>query len=231
MIGSPSLAMLEQLSTALERHPSFSARLAPHLSQQLLLPRRTSSQDGGPSSSGVRKYVRRTFYVGVTLALLFLASYIHQSRQQVLELKQYQESCSTEDAITTTLARSTIIVQTALVCVNVILAVRGVKIWHLIKRLRVERWVHDIARSPLPGVARAAAGLGNVLRPLKLPFRPFAAVRAARLAHIQSKVSRAAELHAKNAKATTTHARPMLSWCNRARALLTSHVFKLRIWL
>ena len=128
-----------------------------------------------------------------------------------------------EGAITQTITRSAIIVQTTLICVNVILAVRGVKVWQVIKRFRVERWIREIARSPLPGVVRVSSWVGRAFRPLKLPLRPFAAMRAAR----QARIRKAAELQAK----VEADAKPVLGMLIRAHGFVTSHALKLRIHL
>ena len=73
----------------------------------------------------------------------------------------------------------------ALMALNVVMAVRGVQIWHLLQRVGFEGWIHTIA-SQLPWTRRVARVFNvatmpvrQALRPLRAPFRPLGAWRAA----------------------------------------------------
>mmetsp|Transcript_44445 Transcript_44445/g.92791 ORF Transcript_44445/g.92791 Transcript_44445/m.92791 type:complete len:282 (-) Transcript_44445:502-1347(-) len=173
-----SAVMLSRLRSMLARHPSFHEDLT----------RRVQSELTPPPQQHVamhRVVFRRSFYVLVTIALASLASHLAKSQMHIAALEKalQEEKKSREgkyDRFAHAVSVSTTSAQVTLITLNIILAVRGVKIWHLIKRLRVERWIKQISMSPLPGMVRVASWIGIATRPLRRSFRPRAALRAFR---------------------------------------------------
>lgn len=178
---SASNEMLAQMAMFLKRHPSFEAQLnQPRLREQ----RSRTEPDGGPSRHGWRKVSRRSFYVLVVVALLAVALKLHElTRQEAARVQADAElaRARSRTAVAERALRSAVAGNVALMGLNVVLAVRGVQIWHLLQRVGVEGWIHTIAAN-LPWTRRVARGWQVLTMPvrksasaLRLPFRPIAA--------------------------------------------------------
>ena len=63
-----------------------------------------------------------------------------------------------------TLSKSALTIQSALIVVNVIMAVRGVQIWQLVTRVGVEEWIRNIQMSPLPAAVRVVSSMYYIER-------------------------------------------------------------------
>jgi len=194
-IESPNTTVLRSLANHLRRHPSFMDELADSDRSPPAL-RRSHS----PSKRGWRKTARRSFYVLVTAALVLLAvctgKIASAERTRLAEQQRQFERLryETQQGELRTVSKGALTLQCSLIVLNVILAVRGVQIWQLVKRFGVEEWIRQIHMSPLPATVRVASWLGRALRPLRLPFRPFAAIRAAQVAQAERAIAEAARL-------------------------------------
>lgn len=148
-------------------------------------PQRASSLP--PSSRLSASHVavsRRSFYVLVVVALLAVALKLHElTRQEAARVQADAElaRARSRTAVAERALRSAVAGNVALMGLNVVLAVRGVQIWHLLQRVGVEGWIHTIAAN-LPWTRRVARGWQVLTMPvrksasaLRLPFRPIAA--------------------------------------------------------
>ena len=81
--------------------------------------------------------------------------------------------------------RTSVAVNVGLIVVNVVLAVRGVQIWHLLQRVGFEGWIHTI-RTHLPWTRRVSRvftwvtmPVRRAVRSVRVPLRQAALARAA----------------------------------------------------
>ena len=161
------------LIEAIERHPKF---------RQLL-----REDDGSPARAGWRKRSRRAFYVVVVLALLGVSARLHTldvqwreaARREADAIAELVRSTEVEKASERALTRSaerralqtSVVLNLALIGINVILAVRGVKIWHLLQRVGFEGWIRTVA-SHLPWTRRVTRVWGWATLPVRKAVRP-----------------------------------------------------------
>lgn len=189
------------MTTILARHPSFveildrARALSPPGAARIW-------EAGAPSQFGYRKYVRRSFYVLIVLVLAFVSYQLHElivienervAREVELELRRIEMEQNSRAL------RTAVVGNLGLMGLNVFIAVRGVKIWHLLQRVGVENWIRTIA-SQLPWTRRVGAVLRVGSYPLRAairPFRaPFAAVRAREAARLREAAEAAARARA-----------------------------------
>lgn len=91
-----------------------------------------------------------------------------------------------------------------MLALNVLLAVRGVKIWQLITTLRVEQWIREVIPQ-MPFATRAVKVANWATLPLRLPFRPLVALHRRQVQmQMQMAAERLAALERAKASATTT---------------------------
>ena len=183
--GRASKQMLLEMAAFLERHPSFSVALRDRLSPSKQWSGSTLEKWAGlaPSVAGWRKHVRRLFYVLIVMALLVISKQMHDL-QELEGLRQREED--EQHLLESQLAvRTAVVGNFALMALNIVLAVRGVQIWHLLQRVGFEGWIQTIA-SQLPWTRRVARVVNvatlpvrQALRPLRAPFTMRKAARDA----------------------------------------------------
>jgi hypothetical protein len=175
--SSSSSVLLEQMERFLERHPSVADRLRP------LSPSFESWSPGrwqGASSNRWRQWVRRSFYVLIVIAFIVVSRSVHQlsvqekirrERDEVMLVNRGQIDASSKAL------RTAVVANAGLMALNIVLAVRGVKIWHLLQRVGFEGWIQSFRRAG--GVARVLnLATMPVRQAVRLPFRPLEAMAA-----------------------------------------------------
>lgn len=207
MRGS-SNALLNEMALFLERHPSFA--------DSLRSPTKRAWLAGSPTR-GWRPIYRRTFYVLIVVALLGVTLKVNRVAAQGAEVKLEVDrekavlaSRSAELSLEKQQMKSAIAGNVLLMGLNVLIAVRGVRIWALLKRVGFEGWVHSIARN-LPWTRRAVRVLNyatlpfrQAIRPLRLPFHLRAqAQQAAREAAAREAAARSFRPLTQSAQAVT----------------------------
>lgn len=153
---------------------------------------------GTPRGGKLRKYGRYAFRVLVACALLFITRRLHQLQQ--IERERQLEEAAAHKVATQLAMRTAVAGNFALMFLNVVLAVRGVQIWHLLQRVGFEGWIHTIA-SHAPWTRRVARVVNvatmpvrQALRPLRMPLRPISHWRAQ--AAMRAQLEREAALRA-----------------------------------
>ena len=167
------------LLEALETHPRFNEILE------------SAASAGSPTRRGWRKHARRAFYVLVSITLIAigirlhsLATALESNLQQGESVRQQAESIaalvrseSASGALMTRTAaerralQTSVAINVGLIVINCVLAVRGVKIWHLLQRVGFEGWVHTIAIH-LPWTRRVSRVWGWATLPVRKVLTP-----------------------------------------------------------
>lgn len=208
--STPRQALLAQLQEALARHPSFADQLGTMVRPP---PLARSPSSTGPRRTGWRATARHAYYVAITLALLALTVQVvrlnqfarhEEAARELWEQEQEPEiwlSRPWESLKLSTPAGRRRSLRTALIVVNVALAVRGVLVWRLIASAGVERWIQTI-RMHLPVGVKVGKVINVVTLPVRGVLRPFGAWRArAAAAGAERAAAAAAERAAKEAAA------------------------------
>lgn len=137
---------------------------------------------GAPTREGWRKYARRIFYVVVAIALLYIGRRLHEL--QLIERERQSADAAAKLHASQLAVRTAAAGNFAVMALNVVLAVRGVQIWHLLQRVGFEGWIHTIAthapwtRRMARVVNVATMPVRQALRPLQLSVRPIGHWRA-----------------------------------------------------
>lgn len=177
--SSSSSVLLEQMERFLERHPTVAERLRP-LSPSFAEWSPGRWQRGAPSSEGWRKWVRRSFYILIVLAFIVVARSVHQLTVQEKIRRERDESMMVSRValeLEGKALRTAVMANAGLMALNVVLAVRGVKIWHLLQRVGFENWIRSFRRAG--GVARVLnLPIVGIRQAVRLPFRPLEAMAA-----------------------------------------------------
>ena len=91
---------------------------------------------GAPTREGWRKYARRIFYVVVAIALLYIGRRLHEL--QLIERERQSADAAAKLHASQLAVRTAAAGNFAVMALNVVLAVRGVQIWHLLQRVGFE---------------------------------------------------------------------------------------------
>ena len=137
---------------------------------------------GAPAREGWRKIGRRSFYVIVALALLYISRRLHEL--QLIERQRQRDEAAAMLHASQLSVRTAAAGNLALMALNVVLAVRGVQIWALLQRVGFDGWIRTIAlhapwtRRMARVVNVATMPVRQAMRPLWLPFKPIGHWRA-----------------------------------------------------
>jgi len=202
---SPSMVLLKQVRSALERHPSFAESLGLRVvsSSENVTPVRenlmtSSISEGTPSEvaaatseSGLlmaaareqplwRRRVRHTFYVIIVITLLGVVTQLvalkRSNQASISSLSEVQSDIRQRSWLQKQTA-GTLTAQAGLLAINVVMIFRGLQLWTIIKKIRVLETVQRL-RWMEPLTRHTGRALKPIVVPVKLAFRPVALYRA-----------------------------------------------------
>lgn len=195
---SPSMVLLKQVRSALERHPSFAESLGLRVvsSGEHVTPVRDNSMpssisEGTPSEVAAatseareqppwRRRVRHTFYVIIVITLLGVVTQLvalkRSNLASISSLSEVQSDIRQRSWLQKQTA-GTLTAQAGLLAINVVMIFRGLQLWTIIKKIRVLETVQRL-RWMEPLTRHTGRALKPIVVPVKLAFRPVALYRA-----------------------------------------------------